>query len=151
GCGMATEEHVGTNLLTALVVDDDTFGRAGVVSFCLAEGGFGNVDQAETSGEAVAKALELRPDIVFLDIALSDGVSGLDIVSSLKDSLPKTRILIVSQNQDERIAMRAMEVGADGYLPKTSPQRDFSEAVAKVRDGMAYLPESLVQLVVRDL
>src|SRR5262249_48402912 len=88
---------------------------------------------AVTNGRALlSAAVELRPDIVVVDIAMPL-LNGIDAARQLKRLLPDTRIIFLTMNEDADLAAEAFRAGASGYLLKRSAA---SELMAAIREAM---------------
>jgi len=105
------------------------------------------VGEASNGGEAVAKAVETRPDVVLMDIGMT-GLSGFEATRQLKRNRPEIKVLFLTMYDDEDYLVECMEVGAAGYVLKDSPAAQLLFAVREVNRGGSYLsPRMLSQLV----
>src|SRR4030095_4579363 len=92
-----------------------------------------------SDGHAMIRAaLELRPDLVIVDIAMPQ-LNGLDAGEQLKKELPKVKLLVVSMHFDADIAAEAFRRGGSGYVPKASGLPELKTAVLKILKGERYL------------
>jgi len=102
-------------------------------------------------GRAMVRvALELRPDLVVVDIAMPQ-LNGLDAGEQLKKELPKVKLLYVSMHFDADIAAEAFRRGGSGYLPKSSGLSELQTAVLRVLKGERYLSPLIARDSVRGL
>jgi len=102
-------------------------------------------------GRAMVRvALELRPDLVVVDIAMPH-LNGLDAGEQLKKELPKVKLLYVSMHVDADIAAEAFRRGGSGYLPKVCGLSELKTAVLKVLKGERYLSPLIARDSVRRL
>ena len=83
-------------------------------------------------------------DIVLLDISLP-GRSGLDVLQAIKTKWPETNVLILSMHPQEQYAIRAIKLGASGYLTKNTASEELLEAVKKVSEGGKFISQSLAE------
>src|SRR5580765_2173931 len=98
-----------------------------------------------SDGHAMVRAaLEMRPDLVIVDIAMPQ-MNGLDAGEQLKTELPKVKLLYVSTHFDADIAAEAFRRGGSGYLPKASRLPELKTAVLKVLKGERYLSPLISQ------
>jgi two-component system response regulator NreC len=97
------------------------------------------VGEATEGEEAIAKALECRPDVVLMDLSMPHGKDGLSATAELKKALPDTAVLILTMHDDEEYLFRAIHLGASGYLLKSSPHEEMISAIRHVAEGNAYL------------
>lgn len=89
---------------------------------------------------ALSRAHQL-PDLqlVLLDLGLP-GCSGIDALVRLRKALPRARVAIISASEDAESVRSALDAGAVGYVPKTSPPKVVAEALRLILDGGIYVP-----------
>lgn len=97
---------------------------------------------AHSVSSARKAIIESGPDIVIVDLNLPDG-SGLAFVRELIDDNPSLRAIVFSVNDNPRIAIQALRLGAKAFLCKLDETVDIKEAVYKVARGETWLPERL--------
>ena len=104
-----------------------------------------------SDGRAMVRtALELRPDLVIVDVAMPE-LNGLDAGEQLKKQLPKVKLLYVSMHVDAEMAAEAFLRGGSGYLPKVCGLSELKTAVLKVLKGERYLSPLIPRESVRGL
>ena len=109
------------------------------------------VGEAATGEEAVALAARTRPDIVLLDLGMP-GVGGLNAAHRLAKEAPSSRVVILSQHDDEEYVIEAMvEAGAAGYLVKTDAAAELLSALHAVAAGRSYLSAAVAPAVLARL
>jgi two-component system, NarL family, invasion response regulator UvrY len=86
-------------------------------------------------------------DILLLDISLP-GKSGLEILQLVKEKWPLTNVLMLSMHPQEQYAIRALKLGASGYLTKDTASEELLLAVRKVSNGGKYISQSLAETLV---
>lgn len=123
--------------IRVLVADDHAIVREGIRHVLQKEPGFEVVAEAATGDEALAQALEIRPDVAVLDITMP-GRSGLEVAAALHDQLPDTRVLILSMHDNPEYVLEAVRAGAHAYLLKDSAATELRTAVRAVHAGEAY-------------
>ena len=90
-------------------------------------------------GRAVlAAAVELRPDIVVLDIAMPL-LNGLDAARQLKVLMPHVKVIFLTVSEDPDVAAEAFRAGASGYLLKNSAASELFQAIQEVSQGRSYV------------
>lgn len=100
---------------------------------------------AADGGEALAKILEIEPDVVLTDIEMP-GMTGLGLLQALKEKKFPGRVIIVTTFGRSGYLRRALEGGAAGYLLKDAPAEELAEAVRRVHQGLrAVDPELAAQ------
>jgi DNA-binding NarL/FixJ family response regulator len=88
---------------------------------------------------AIARAEQAGFDLCLLDLGLPD-CSGLEALEKMRASLPALPVVVVSGSDDTRSVLRALDLGAMGYIPKTSPRDVLLGAVRLVASGGIYVP-----------
>ncbi|MEU6084161.1 response regulator [Streptomyces sp. NPDC047108] len=110
--------------LRVLVVDDD-FMVARLHSVCVDRApGFRTAGVAHTGAEAVARAAELNPDLVLLDLYLPDA-PGLDVLRRIREARPRTDFLVISAATDAETVREAQRAGVVNYLIKPFEQAEL--------------------------
>ncbi len=131
-------------MIKVLVADDHPVVREGVRRILEGARDVEVVGEVGRSDEVVAAAARLEADVVLLDIGMP-GPSYLDVLAALPAASPRTRTLILSAQQEEDYAVRALRGGATGYLGKEYAPPDLIEAVRRVAAGQRYLTAALAQ------
>ncbi len=120
-----------TRPITVLVMDHQAVVRSGLATILGAEPDIDIVGEAEDSSGAVNRALELKPDVILIDI-LMPGSSGLEVVISIRDQLPATKIIIFTVSDWQDDVVQGIRLGAHGYLLKTATATEMVDAVRRV-------------------
>lgn len=90
-------------------------------------------------GRALLKAAqELKPDVVLVDVGMPL-LNGLDSARQLKKSMPAVKLIFLTMNPDSDVASEALQIGASGYLLKTSEGEELLKAIRDVMRGMSYV------------
>lgn len=98
-----------------------------------------------TDGRSLlASAKELKPDIVILDLNMPL-LNGLDAGQEMKKLLPKTRLIVLTMNEDPEVASKALRQWASGYLLKKSAGVELQKAILAVLRGHSYVTPSIAQ------
>ncbi|MEK7406751.1 MAG: response regulator transcription factor [Acidobacteriota bacterium] len=130
-----------------LLVDDHTLFRQGMKTLISSESDMEVVGEAVDGNEAIAKAAELRPDVVLMDIGMP-GFSAFESTRQIKRNRPETKVLFLTMYDDEDYLVEGMEVGGNGYVLKDSPAPQCLAAIRDINRGGSYLsPRMLSQLV----
>ena len=133
--------------IRVLIADDHAVVRAGLVKILGAEPDITIVGEAEDGLEAIGKALELKPDVILMDIFMPR-CSGLEATVAIRQKLNDTRLLILTVSDREEDLLQALRFGAQGYILKSASITELADAVRKVAAGEAMLsPHILTQLV----
>ena len=129
-----------------LVVDDHTIVRHGLVRILSEmECGF-DVDEASNGQEALIMFNSTDYALVLLDISMP-GRNGLEILKCIKREKPMVPVLMLSMHSERQYAVRALRLGASGYLTKESASHELQGAVTKVISGGKYLSPSMAELL----
>ncbi|MBI2934757.1 MAG: response regulator transcription factor [Chloroflexi bacterium] len=119
--------------MRVLLVDDHALFRAGLASL-LRAWGHQVVGHAENGMEAVSKARELHPDIIFMDINMPVQ-NGLEATRAIKSELPDVKVVILTVSDGEKDLYEAIKSGAEGYVLKNLREDEFSELMSRVERG----------------
>jgi DNA-binding NtrC family response regulator len=99
-----------------LIVEDERAIRLALSGLLRREGY--EIDQAENGEEAIRALGKDAYDFVLTDLALGSGASGMDVLRSAKEQQPETPVVMITAHGNEKIAVEAMKLGADDYVPK---------------------------------
>src|SRR4051794_29331890 len=103
---MKAKQSSGSKPITVVVVDDEELIRR-VVSGALSEQGLEVVDEAADGERGVQAAVDLRPDVVLMDLSLA-GISGIEAIEQLAVLAPASRILVLSATEGRREVVKAI-------------------------------------------
>ncbi len=129
-----------------LLADDHPVVRKGILSCLMRQPGLEVVGEAGDGDEALAKAKELTPDLVLMDVDMP-GLNGLAVTEVLRKELPQIRVLILSMHSSPEYAMRTMEAGARGYVLKEASPEELVRAIQTVNAGDSYFSPDVAQAV----
>jgi DNA-binding NarL/FixJ family response regulator len=124
--------------IRVLVVDDHAVVRSGLRRVLDAEPDMETVGEAPNAERAVFETLEHKPDVVLMDVVLP-GKSGIEIIPTLLQNAPETRVLVLSMQDDPRYLREAFEAGASGYVLKEAADTAVVDAVRAVAAGERYV------------
>jgi len=103
-----------------------------------------------TDGRSLlSTAAELKPDVVLLDLNMPL-LNGLDAGQELKKLLPKTKIIILTMNEDPDVASKALRQWASGFLLKKSAGVELKRAIGEVLRGHSYVTPSIAQRLIEE-
>jgi two-component system response regulator DesR len=121
-------------VIRILIAEDQGMVRGALTALLNIESDLEVVAEARTGPEALAAALQHKPDVVLTDIEMP-GMTGLDLAAALRDQGSTTRIIILTTFARSGYLRRALEVGASGYLLKDAPSAQLAAAVRRVAAG----------------
>ncbi len=135
--------------ITLLMVDDHEIVRAGLRMLLQAQPDMQIVGEAEDGRAAIAKAKELAPNVVLMDISLPD-IDGFEATRQIKRALPNTAILALTMHESDEYFFKMLDAGASGYVPKKAAPTDLVSAIRVVHEGGVFLYPSVAKALVRD-
>jgi len=135
--------------IRTLLTDDHTLFRQGVKTLLSAEPGLEVVGEAGNAAEAIAKAAELKPDIVLMDVSMP-GLSSFEATRQIRKNRPETKVLFLTMYDDEDYLAECMEAGASGYVLKDCPSENLVTAISDVHHGGSYLSPRMLSHLVDD-
>ena len=121
-----------------LLVDDHPLVREGLKRILTSMVGVIVVGEAATGEEAVARARDLAPNLVIMDLSLP-ALSGIEATRLIKKDLPDTQVLALTMHAEQIYVRGALTAGASGYIVKDSRPSDLVEAIEAVHRGEQYL------------
>ena len=140
-----------------LIVDDHTIVRQGLRSILDLEPDFTVVGEAAGATQAVAEAARLHPDVVLLDLKLSESApaEGLDVLTALRGGQPGSRpgahVVVLTTFLDEGLLLGALRRGASGYALKDVDAVELARIIRTVRGGQSAFDAHTADLAVRAL
>ena len=134
-------------MISVFLADDHTVVRDGLRFLLDAQTDITVVGDAADGHEAVRRAVELRPDVVVMDIAMPR-LNGIEATRQIRDDCPDVEIIILSMHVTAEHVYRALQAGAQGYLVKESAGAEVVEAVRAVGAGRRYLARRIMNIVV---
>jgi len=139
-----------TERIQIVVVDDHPVLRDGLTAVLSTQPDFIVIGEAENGAEAVRKVVELRPDVVMLDLEMPE-MDGVETLHRLREDDPDIRVIVFTAfDTDERI-LAAVRAGAQGYLLKGAPREQIFEAVRVVHSGDSLLQPVIASKLLRQV
>jgi DNA-binding NarL/FixJ family response regulator len=135
--------------LTILIGDDHTLVRQGLRKIIEEQPDWSVVGEAGDGREVVRKALQLKPDVIIVDIGMPL-LNGIEATSQLTRRLSEARVLILSMHLDEAYITRSLQAGARGYLLKDSADIDLVRAVTAVANGKSFFSPAVARIMLDD-
>ena len=138
-----------TGKLKLLLVDDQSFVREGLRALIEGEPDLEVVAEAGTGRVAVAVAREQRPDVVVMDLNMTD-MNGIDATRAITSELEGVRVVAFSVEADRHFVVEALKAGASGYVLKDSPFAALAAAIRAVAAGETYLGPRISEVIIRE-
>lgn len=136
-------------MINVLLVDDHEMVRIGVSAYLSAQPDIEVIGEAEDGEKGVEMALQLRPDIILMDLVM-DGMDGIAATKEIIQNWPEAKIIVVTSFLDDEKVYPALEAGASSYMLKTSRAGEIAEAVRSTFHGHNVLePEVTGKMMMR--
>ncbi len=129
-------------MIRVIVADDETLLRDALESVLSLQTDIEVVGVAASGAEAVAVINRLKPDVAVVDLQMPKG-DGVEVTKQVVTSSPATKCLIVTSHARPGYLRRALESGAQGFVPKTTSARQLAEIIRKLHDGQRYVDPAL--------
>ncbi|MCM3573722.1 response regulator transcription factor [Mesobacillus subterraneus] len=125
-------------MIKVVFVDDHEMVRIGVSSYLSAQPDIEVIGEADNGKKGVEMALELRPDIILMDLVMKE-MDGIEATKRIIEQWPEARIIIVTSFLDDEKVYPALEAGATSYMLKTSKASEIANAVRVTYSGQPVL------------
>ncbi|UYZ22756.1 response regulator [Mesobacillus jeotgali] len=125
-------------MIKVVFVDDHEMVRIGVSSYLSAQPDIEVIGEADNGKKGVEMALELRPDIILMDLVMKE-MDGIEATKRIIEHWPEARIIIVTSFLDDEKVYPALEAGATSYMLKTSKASEIANAVRVTYSGQPVL------------
>jgi NarL family two-component system response regulator LiaR len=135
------------NSIKVLVADDHAVLREGICALLAHYEGVTVVGQASNGAQTIEQVGSLQPDIVLMDVSMP-GMDGLEATREIKTRWPKTRVVVLTQHENEEYVFPLLKAGASGYVLKKAGGDELVEAIRVVSNGGTFLDPSIAQQVV---
>ena len=137
------------NATRLLLADDHALVRAGIRALIEKIPGVEVVGEAGTGREALQLVRSTLPNIVLMDIAMTE-LGGLEALLRITKDFPSVKVVILSAHANEEYVIRALRDGASGYMLKDSATTELELAINSVIQGKIYLSPSISRTVIDD-
>jgi DNA-binding NarL/FixJ family response regulator len=135
--------------IRVLLADDHTLVRAGFLALLQNMCEIEAVAEAGEGHEALQLIEKHQPDVALIDITMP-GLNGLEVAARVVKEDPHVRVIMLSMHTTEEYVLRALQVGASGYLIKDAAPAELELAVEAVAGGEIYLSPAVSKHVVDD-
>lgn len=125
-------------MIKVLFADDHEMVRIGVSAYLSSQQDIDVVAEADDGGQAVDLALELKPDIILMDLVMKE-MDGIEATKRIIESWSEAKIIIVTSFLDDEKVYPALEAGATSYMLKTSKANEIADAIRATYLGQSIL------------
>ncbi len=133
--------------ITVAIIEDDSMIRESYSYLIANSEGFEVVGAYKSYEEAAKNFLNIRPDVILLDVELP-GINGIEALPKIKKLLPTVQILILTVYENNETVFDALSQGASGYLTKNTSSNKIIEAIKEVLEGGAPMSAGVARLVI---
>lgn len=130
--------------MKVLICDDHKIVRVGIKYLLEQMPEVKEIEEAENGNDAISILRHKNFDLVLLDISLP-GISGLEVLQQIKVNWHHINVLVLSMHPQEQYAIRALKLGASGYLTKDTASEELLIAVRKIAAGGKYISFSMAE------
>jgi two-component system, NarL family, response regulator YdfI len=133
-----------------LVADDHLIIRQGLRLILETEAGFDLVGEAADGAEAVRLCMDLKPDVVLMDLRMP-GMDGLTAIERLSVEQPRIAVVILTTFNEDDLMMRGLRAGAKGYLLKDTNRETLFHAIRAAARGETLLRPEIIARVLSNV
>jgi DNA-binding NarL/FixJ family response regulator len=137
-------------LIRILIVEDQTLMRQGLSTILDLEPGLKVLSQAADGEEGARLALELRPDVILMDVQMP-GVNGVEATARICREWPEARIIILTTFDRDDYVYLGVRAGALGYLLKDTPAERLVSTIRRVHSGEVFIQPEIASRALREL
>jgi NarL family two-component system response regulator LiaR len=136
--------------IRVLIVDDHSVVRRGLSALLATEPGIEVAGEAADGPEAVERAVELRPDVVIMDLVLPE-FDGVEAIRRIRSRHPEVRILVLTSFGSDEMLFPALKAGALGYLLKDASPDELVRAIRATAKGLSSLNQTVARRLLAEL
>ncbi|MEM9244420.1 MAG: response regulator transcription factor [Cyanobacteria bacterium P01_F01_bin.153] len=133
-------------MIRILLVDDQPLFREGLASLLVLEEDLEVVGEANHGREAIKLAEKLQPDVILMDVRMPV-CNGVEATREIQTRFPWIRILVLTTFDEDEYVFQSLEVGALGYLLKSTPAKQVAIAIRNIQQGYSQLGPTIAPKV----
>src|SRR3954470_24940467 len=133
-------------MIRVVFVDDHEMVRIGVSAYLSAQPDIQVVGEAADGKKGVELALELRPDIILMDLVMKE-MDGIEATKQIIENWPEAKVIIVTSFLDDEKVYPALEAGATSYMLKTSKADEIANAIRATYKGQTILEPEVTEKI----
>lgn len=142
-------------MINVMLADDHVLIREGIKQLLEFDGSMKVIEEASDGIECLEKLKNVRPDILLLDINMPN-MNGIDVLKELKENNDPVKVLILTVHSEVEYLVKAVDIGANGYILKDSGSVELKQAINTVIDEESYIQPNLIpalnsRLINRDM
>ncbi len=126
-------------MTTIVLTDDHAVVRAGLRLVLDRADGFDVLAEAADAESALRSVLGHKPDVLVLDLNMPGELTSLEAIPRVAEVSPKTRVVVLTMQEDPQFARHALRAGASGYVLKEAADDELVEAIRRALEGATYL------------
>jgi DNA-binding NarL/FixJ family response regulator len=134
--------------IQVLIADDHVFYREGVRALLNNVPEITVVGEASNGEEAIARAAELEPDVILMDLKMP-GMNGIEATRRISQTQTNIGILVITMFDDDDSVFAAMRAGAHGYLLKDADRDDLVRAITAIKKGEAIFSPAIAARMIQ--
>ena len=136
-----------TDTTRVMIVEDHQVVADGLAALINDQPDMHVIGQAGSVAESLARAIELKPDLVLIDFRLTDG-TGADAAAGIRQMRPETKLIFLTREDSDAARFAALEAGASAFIHKSRAAQDVVDAIRTVAEGGSlFTPRSIAQLL----
>lgn len=136
-------------MIRVLLADDHHIVREGLRALIEKQSDMEVVAEAENGRQALRLALELKPDVIVMDITMPD-LNGIEVTRRIADEAPQVRVIALSMHSDRNFVNGMLRAGGSGYLLKDCASEELIESIRAVKSGRIYLSPAVTPMRVSE-
>jgi DNA-binding NarL/FixJ family response regulator len=133
-----------------VLIEDQTLMRQGLKTILSLEPGLEVVGAAPDGEAGIRLALELRPDVILMDVQMP-GMSGIEAIAAICAVWPEARIIILTTFGRDEYVFQGVRAGAVGFLLKDAPADDLIQTIRRVHAGEVFIQPEIASRLLREL
>ena len=129
--------------INVMLVDDHALVREGIRQLLEYDGSVKVIQEAINGKECLEKLTSTIPDVLLLDINMPD-MNGLEVLEQIKTDNIQVKVLMLTVHNEIEYLVKAVDIGADGYIIKDSDSSELKKAINSIMEGETYIQPSLI-------
>jgi DNA-binding NarL/FixJ family response regulator len=142
-------DQLDDEVIRVLIADDQALFRRGLYVVLGTEENIEVIAEAEDGEQAITRAEEMAPDVVLMDVRMPR-VNGIEAASRIRETLPSTKILMLTVSDEEDDLYEAIKAGANGYLLKEISVEEVASAIRAVVQGQSLISPSMASKLLNE-